>query len=670
MMRKIILILSFMVLLISFASAEILINKQPKEIYNLGEKINIPITVTSGNGIYDYLKISLNCENHVQILPKEEVSISPNEILEITKSIFLIEKFIGNALGDCKIKVWLQDNPGDNVFSNEFKILNFIDMVLEIDETEFDPGETVLVKGTATKENEQPVNGFVELNIVTDASLKNKTYQGIITEGVFSISFDLPKDIGFGEYSLKLNAYEKDPLDKTTNKGSGEVKIQVNQVPSNLELVLENQEVEPGTNLKVKAVLHDQTGEKIDSNAVISIKNNDNKVLEQVEMPTDEFLEFPILYNEPPKEWKVFAVSDKLSTEISFKIKEKEDIKVEIINKTIILTNIGNVPYNKLVLVKIGENPVNINTTLKVDEVKRYTLTAPDGEYFVEVITEGGSKVTKGISLTGDAINVKEVSSNIISLASSPLAWLFMIFILGFIGYMVFRKGYKKSFFGNIISRKKEIKPIFSGVKKNLIKTKNKAELSLSLSGEKQRISVICLKIKNFKEVKKNLSSVKETFEKIDGIVEENKVYVYDNNENLFFMFVPIITKTFDNEKNALIFSQKIERILKDHNKLFRQRIKFGISLNSGEIISKKEDNVLKFMSFGNLMINAKKIASVSESEIYLTEKIKDKIMSYAKVEKHKKQGVDFYTFKEIKGQEEHKKFITEFLKRLEKKSE
>jgi len=234
---------------------------------------------------------------------------------------------------------------------------------------------------------------------------------------------------------------------------------------------------------------------------------------------------------------------------------------------------------------------------------------------------------------------------------------------------MVFKKGYKKSFFGGIISRKRKVKPIFSSAKKNLIKTKYIAKLSLSLSGEKQRSSVTCLKIKNFKEIEKNQSSIKETLEKIESLVEEYKAYVYENNENLFFIFSPVITKTFDNEKKSLEFSQKIERLLKDHNKLFRQLIKFGISLNSGEIISKKEDNVLKFMGFGNLMIDAKKIASVSDSEIYLNEKIKDKIMSFAKVKKNKKQGIEFYTVKEIRSKEDHKKFITEFLKRLEKKS-
>ena len=119
MIKKILLTLSFVIILASFASAEIIINQQPKNIYNLGGKINLPITLTSSQGIYDYLRLSLICENNIQILPKEEISLPANEVVKITKSIFLINKFVGDSLGKCKIKIWLQDNPENYVFTEK-----------------------------------------------------------------------------------------------------------------------------------------------------------------------------------------------------------------------------------------------------------------------------------------------------------------------------------------------------------------------------------------------------------------------------------------------------------------------------------------------------------------------------------------------------------------------
>jgi len=44
-----------------------------------------------------------------------------------------------------------------------------------------------------------------------------------------------------------------------------------------------------------------------------------------VELATDEFLEYPIKYNEAPGQWKVVAVSNKITSEANFKILEKED---------------------------------------------------------------------------------------------------------------------------------------------------------------------------------------------------------------------------------------------------------------------------------------------------------------------------------------------------------
>ena len=72
-------------------------------------------------------------------------------------------------------------------------------------------------------------------------------------------------------------------------------------------------------------------------------------------------------------------------------------------------------------------------------------------------------------------------------------------------------------------------------------------------------------------------------------------------------------------------------------------------------------------MSFGNLITTAKKISSISDGEVYLSEKIKERLISDVKTGKRNMQGVDVYTVKEIKHKtKEHKKFIGEFIKRLE----
>ncbi len=673
---RLIISLVFVILLTSIISAEIMINQQPVEIYNLGDSITIPVTIKTTNLASGLFQMDLICDGQQVNFYKNGIKLSAGEEKDLESSLILTEDMIKNLKGDCKVKAIFL---GDYVLTNEFKISDLINIQLDTKKTDFNPGESMLIEGKAIKENMGEVNGFIELELVSDDVSKSITQLGTINKGFFSMNILLPKNMRAGTYSIKLNAYEKDSEEHITNNGlfTGYT-ILIKQIPTSLEIIFENQEINPGENLKVKAVLHDQTGEKIESIVIITIKNKDKMVDIPTEKPTDEFLEYPIAYNEPPAEWKVVAVSNKLASESAFKIKEKQDIKVALVNKTLILTNIGNVPYNKTLLVKIGNTTINLDTkNLGVDKTEKYTLVAPEGEYSIEVydtnnenklkemvVLDGGEEI--GISLTGHA-----VSKGVIKLVRHPLAWLFIIGILGFIAFMIVKKGYRKSFIGYVNKKEQNKTGETGGVflrKKSIIKTNNKAELSLSIKGEKQDVSLICLKIKNLAEIESKKGNAEETLQKIVNIAEEKKAVTYEDQNNLFFILVPIKTKTFKNEKNAVDIAQKIKEILTNHNKMFKQRIEAGVSLNYGTAIVKQEKDSLKFMSLGTLITTAKKIASISEGEIYLSDKIKDKLGSEVRGEKVEKDNMIFYTIKQINDSEDNKKFIKSFLSRVDKK--
>lgn len=684
-MKNILLAPLFILLIISFASiasADIIITQQPSEIYNLGDSVSVPTTIKASKDISGSLNMDLLCngkqvnfyKNGISLAYGEEIRLAPAPSLVLTKEI------IGETIGDCKIKAVLLDEAA---LTNEFKISNLINIQIRDKETVFDPGTNVLIRGEAIKENGDAVNGFIELSIILDPT-QNET--GTITQletvnnGFFSINLSLPADTKAGNHLLKLDVYEKDTNAEITNKGFTDYNIYINQVPTNLEVAFETQEVEPGTNLKVKAILHDQTGENIETVAIITIKDHEDKILEQVEKPTDEFLEYEIAYNQPPVEWKVVSVSNKLSTEAVFNILEKQEVKVELINKTLTITNIGNVEYcNKTMLVKIGNDSVNIEPCLGIDEVQRYVVTGPEGEYEVEIIREGESILTGNVLLTGKgSVNVKKVSETRVFLARYPTVWIFMILILAVITFIIFKKGYRRSFFGHIHLKKKGKTPpqypkslleksrAISLRRKPLITPRNTAELSMSIKGDKQNASVICLKIKNLKALSSEKGGASNILQKIVDMVEENKGTTYQNQNNIFFIFAPVKTKTFKNERLTLRLAQKVDNILKDYNKLSKQKINYGISLNQGEIIAKDEGRILKFMTMHRLMPNAKKVAEISDSEVLLCPDMEKKFGSDVKTEKHVKNKVTSYKVKELIDREKHTAFISSFLKRIE----
>jgi len=663
-MKRGIILLVFILFITSIISAEIIINQQPNEVYSLGDPINIPIKIKALSDLSGSFEMNLLCNGHDINFYKNGVQLSYGEEEEIVPSLILTKEVMGDITGTCKIKAALVGEEPQ--LTNEFRISNVINLEIKNNETEFTPGESILIDGHATKENNKDVNGFIGIKIISSDG-KESDYLETIGNGFFSANISLEKEAKAGEYKIKLNAYERNFLGETTNQGFFDYTVLVLQVPTSLEILFENTEVEPGTNLKVKAILRDQTGEKIGGVLnTIKIVNDKGIILEQTEKLTDEFLEFPILYNEPPAELKVIVQSGQLTNEAVCEIIEKKEVNIEIINKTLIITNVGNVYYNDTISVKIGNQTLNIDGNLEVDEVQKYILTAPNGEYSIEVTTEENKFVEEGVMLTGDSINIKKAGEQAMSLMKHPIVWVFVIILLILVAFIVVKKGYKKSFFGYIYPRRKELQkdktPI---INESLTSTSNKAELSLSLKGEKQNASLICLKLRNLKEIKSKKGSAVETLQKIMNLADSYKSAVYENNDNMFFILAPIRTRTFGNEKNAVNFSQKIKELLIHHNRTYNQKINFGIGLNYGAIVAKQDPDSMKFMSMGTFITNAKKIANVSNEEVLLSDKIKERVMAEVKTEKHSKDGVDFYIIKEIKDSERHKQFINRFMERM-----
>jgi len=686
-MRKLLFTLIFVILLTSLVSADIpeadiVITNQPDQVYNLGDTIKIPISISSSTDITlikSYL--SLICGGKkIEIWEEENFcndvgSLKAGEGEKRICELPLVKETIGFTKGTCKIKATLKTPSNEEyIDTTEFKISDILTVTLKSGEGEFKPEDEIIVEGEVTKENGKTVNGFVELELSTgNASQKN--YVETVNNGFFTVNLELPAETAAGPYLISLKAYEKDNSGEITNKGFLDYTITILQVPTSLEVVFENQEIEPGTNLKAKAVLHDQTGVNIDTTAIITIKDKNDKILEQQQKATNEFLEFLVKYNEPPANWTVFAVSNQLNGEAECTIKEKKEVKYELANQTLKITNVGNVLYNDTLFIKIGEEMLNIPTILKVDESKKYTLNAPDGEYDIEIVKEDGSETIGRVSLTGKTIEIKE-AKQIMEKIFNPFIWIFVVVICGFAAFIFFKKGYKKNFVGYIKtkkdfwkSKKKDKRPESKSEKTKSLNIKGNAILSLSIKGDKQNAGVVCLKIKNFGEIEAKKNGVQEKINKIINLAENKKAVLYENGEYLFFILAPAITKTFKNEKTVVVLAKQIKNELIEYNRLARQKIEFGISVNYGEIVAKKEGGILKFMSLKTFIPKAKKIATISDQEIFLSDEIGDRLRNVGgiRTEKIKKDNITVYVIKQIRDTKGDSQFLGSFLKRLEK---
>ena len=667
MAKRAIFLLIFTIFFISMVSAEIIIQDQPNSVYNLGDTLTISATIKSLVSATDTFYMDLICEGQSINFYKNGVSLSSGEEKEIEASLIFTKNLIGEIKGKCKVKGTFK---GDYILTDEFSVSDKINIIPESNNTIFTPGVSAVIKGSAVGENGGLANGFIDLRVVEGESILLSKHD-TINNGFFSMSIVFPEDIKAGRYLLELSAYEEEPgetINEKTNLGFTAYNVDVTQVPTSLEIILDK-EVMPGTNAKIKAVLHDQTGENINLMAKITIKDDKQNIIEQTEKATDEYLEVPIVYNQKSSVWEASAEFDNLIAESTFLIQEKKDVNVSLVNNTLIITNVGNVPYNDTITLKIGDKTIFVDTNLDVDKSKKYLLTAPDGEYSISILEEGEDELTLSSFLTGRVISAKERKG---IRGWFSFAWILIILILGYVAYMFFKRQRKKSFFGFLpsLSAKKEKPTMMAGVELPLnnssrLKSKSPLVVALSIRGEQQKTTAVCLHVKNLREIQKTKGDAEKILQRAIDVAEDNKAMTYENQDYLFFVFAPLKTRTFKNEATAMKIAQRIRDSLTEQNRLFKQKINFGISINNGQIIVKKEGESAKFMSLGKFIGNSKRLASLGE-DIIFSKEVAEALKTEIKAEQI---DSDAYRIKEIKkySTPENKKFVDDLVRKWDK---
>ncbi len=651
-MKKEFAIIFCLIFIISLGSASIYLEKNPSEIYNLGDQIELTLIISPETDFNEAVSVYLECLNKETEIYKQFISTNTETRRQII--IPLIKSFVGDSLGECKISYEIS-NKRESISSN-FKISDKINLKIN-SKTDINPGEEFKISGSAIKENNQKANGIIEIIFPFEEEI---IHSAEIKEGEFELKITLPENTKAGYKNIQLEAYETDKNLLKTNKGSQPSQIFINQIPKNLEINLEKNKIFPGESLQGRIILRDQTGEKMDSYAYIAIKDEKNEIIEKIEKSTGLDFLFKTEYYTPANIWTISAYSQELISTTQFEILEKKAIETSIINSTLIVRNIGNTIYKESLEIKIGESIKKINLNLPVKGEQKYKLSAPNGEYEIEL--EGNIQKT---FLTGNSIRIKEegkLNLNPISIIS----WAFVIIVLIFFCILIFRKNRKKSFFARMIKGKntsKKVQPEIIAKSESPSISEN-VELTLSITGVKQDSSIGCISLKNYEEIKSGKGFVKENLEYIKKIVEQSKGFLYQNKQSIFFIYSPAITKTFKNELTAVKIARNIKEYLDEHNRKFKQKIDFGIGVGKGALIVNPERGNIKFMSMGSVLINVKKMSNSSQGEILISEEIKNPLMNSIRSEL---KG-EYYMLKEIKEEKkDHSKFITGFIERQKK---
>jgi len=350
----------------------------------------------------------------------------------------------------------------------------------------------------------------------------------------------------------------------------------------------------------------------------------------------------------------------------NFSMLELVKASFEIDNGYLIVKNIGNAPYNKQIEISIGDYKETKNVAVELGEEMKFKLNAPDGSYDVKV-SDGSEKLESNVALTGRSISIDHVSG-FSFIMRYPIVWVFLILVLGMFIVLYSRKVIRRTSYSTPVEKPQAAEPRVQEKKGfELVDVASnhpeKAEHSLVLEGRKELASLVAIKISNLARAKQVSS---ETLSSLFKILTEAKGSIFESSDYVIGVFSSLNTRTFKNEMTALNAARKIETLLKEHNKKFREKIDYGIGLTLGDIISKRDskDSSFKFTALGNSLIQAKKTAELALGELLLSDSIQKKVAGEVRTEKVVKNGVNLYSVKAVMDRDKNKDFISGFLAR------
>lgn len=651
---------------IPIVSAEIFI-EQLDEIYNVGDVINSPISVIANSPISDHFLVDIVCgpvQTNIfnqflisQTGQQQSITATTNLIGDYFTSVQIINQtnvtlISGNetnvtsgngTIGNSTLEVFTEHENcylsvayGSEISSsNAFIISRGIVLDLELNLDKFDPGETVTISGIAEKESGTLVNGFAELFVNSLTISQSKT----VSNGEVSFDFVIPQDGKSGEHNVTIRVYETDIHGEVTSEGFYEEYFSVRQILKDLEITMNSENAEPGSDFGFKVITYDQADDLISEDiSIVVYKPGDFVFFKKLIKPdSEQIINFAL--NNTPGYWKIEASAGSINKKKLFYLEQVQKIQTSLINNTLIITNIGNVIYEKPLEITIGSTVEIRQLKLKVGETQTLKLKAPDGDYQISVNDGTAAEVLGTTFLTGNAIRIVDINLDFLEVLANPNLWWVVVIVFVLIVIFVYVKR-------RVLNKSKGI------VANDKFKVANKKPSSEILQGSKEKAQVIAVKSK----IEKDSDYIAKTINKALTVAKNSGAKVYVDGDFKIIVFSPRLTRKSNNEIAAVTIAKKIDSILKEHNKHYKDKIVYGIGVNDGEIVSELANEQFKFTTLGSLISGAKRIAQRYDMKVLLSETMHRKVINTIKTEKSK--DGDSWEVTKMADREKYKDFL------------
>ena len=554
-MKKEVIFLIILVLipLCNASNRGIIIASEFEDVYSVRDNINLKFTIEKETKSIGFIEVVLDCEERDLVVYRKYETVKSG-----IKNDFDID-FPALLKGDCTVLIKF---ASFRERSEEFKISDRIDIDYDLSSKYLFPLEVISVEGSAIKRNKDLLDGIIKISIDD----MNKTFE--VSEGDFSASFQIEKNIPPGKYELIIEAIERDANNVVFNYGKVSEEVEIRPKPTSIELEV-NESVKPPAEILIKPRLLDQGSNLIKNESlIIKLFNPDRDIFFQETVRSNSEFVYFFPSNSTRGGWELNAYYGSIFLSKPLYIEDNKELLIEIVNISgssfFRITNIGNLDYEGVVEVLVknstDEEKVPINIELKIGESDDYQIEL-EGYYNLSI--ERGDKKFEfeNVYLTGASI-FPEMKLGF---------WSFFIFFLILLIVLVYFL-IKRGFFSKI---------------SNLIKTRGGESAGVS------KKAYIC-----FYEF--------ERWFDISGILKKYNFSLNKINENLHFVLF------YSSEKQG-------ERLFRFAEDLMRESklrgVKLTIAMNSDDF-----KNSAKFLK--KFSLTTRKLLEISKARVVVGENI------------------------------------------------
>ena len=322
------------ILIMPFAFADITITTD-QSIYNLGNKIKASASVLQDNPFEGLFELTISCDNY-----KLQYFLTPISLEANFRTAVNVPELAATSsmLGNCTITGDLVTN--DNLVieekdSNNFGVTNQL-MVLPVKSriTAF-PGDKILISGIL---NEAFGNNILKAS--TKISLDNYSHTIEAVDGNFNLTVELQKNIKSGIHLIEISA-----SDSKNNAGSSSIELDITAFPSYIKTETSAAQLLPGSKIEIISSLYDQADDLINASLELSLDApNGNNVFKKT-VQSNEKISYEFSRYAEPGIYTLVSTYKNLITHTSINITTVREVKIKYGNETVLIENIGNIPF-------------------------------------------------------------------------------------------------------------------------------------------------------------------------------------------------------------------------------------------------------------------------------------------------------------------------------------